>query len=103
MSVPDKKNTAYTSGKHVSPVKKAVVLESSEPFRSFRVEGIGRKGVRYVKIIGRPGEWYIWGLDGEKKEVIRPDAKTLQDVLRIGRRFIGFQPICIREIPTDHK
>lgn len=74
-----------------------------EPFRWYRVEGVTRRGVRYVKVGGRSGEWCIYGADGEKRDFVRQDAKSLQDVLRIGRRFIGFVPICIRELSAEGK
>ena len=66
--------------------------------KRYRVEGLSRSGVRYVKVVGHPGEWYSCGIEGQKSEIIRPDAKTIDDVLRIGKRLIGFVPICVREI-----
>ena len=70
--------------------------------RYYRIEGIDRKGVRYVKVVGRSGNWHICGIDGQKANIVRPDCKTIEDVLRIGKRIIWFHPICVREI-TQHQ
>jgi len=69
------------------------------PPQMYRVEGLGRRGViRYVKVIGHPGQWRIRGMDG-LNIVVR--ATTIEEALRRAKRQIPFRPIVIRRVTPE--
>lgn len=94
-SSPAGTDSTRPSRKTIPPVSKPI------PVETYRVEGIGRKGVvRHVKVVGSPGKWEIFGLNDLHVEV---KAGTVKDVLRIARRKIPFRPVAVRKIEnTDN-
>lgn len=84
-------------GDSVPPAAQPAPLPPLIPLRTYRVEGMGRRGmVRFVRIVGRPGEWSVFGIEGLIAVVPVP---TVDDAIKRTRRQIGFRPLVIR--PMD--
>ena len=57
---------------------------------------MGRKGViRFVRVMGVPGQWIITGTNSLRVEV---GGRTVQEALRIARRHIRFRVVVVREV-----
>jgi hypothetical protein len=57
---------------------------------------LGRKGVvRFVKVMGVPGNWTITGTNSLRVEV---GGRTVQEALRLARRHIRFRVVVVREM-----
>lgn len=75
------------------------VTRKQEPKQLYRVEGIGRRGViRYVKVVGSPGLWKVFGLNGLRFEVA---GRTIEDAVRMARRRLPFRPMVIRPMASE--
>jgi hypothetical protein len=65
----------------------------------YRVDGIARRGlIRHVKVVGRPGEWNVYGVDGLKTSV---PGRNIEEAVRRARRRFGFHPLTIRRVEAD--
>ena len=85
------------------PITRPAVVQANpvpppEPYRYFRAEGLGRKGViRFVRVMGVPGQWIITGTNSLRVEV---GGRTVQEALRIARRHIRFRVVVVREMAS---
>lgn len=70
-----------------------------KPLEVYRIDGIARRGlIRHVKVVGRPGEWNVYGVDGLKTSV---PGRNIEEAVRRARRRFGFHPLTIRRVEAD--